>query len=493
MTYRLPRRPLLPAALAVAALLGVAAGPAHAQGRAASASAPSPAPAPAASIEAPSCSAAPAQQEGGRPRYDIAQVWTGVRTEMGAAMAPNGHLLVAYYDAERWLTLASLDPAKQQICRLRLPSRFAGWDAHNDISMAIGPDGSLHLVGNLHASKLFYAGGRADDLASVKPMPMTGQDEDKTTYPTFLRGPGDSLFFLYRSGGSGNGSWLVNRWQDGRWQRVQRIFADRDREGSASAYPAFAMAPDGTLHSVIVWRRTIDVASNYAVSYARSRDLRRWEGIATPPHAAPVGPDDIDRIETPGPRQGLMNNPRLVLAPDGTPVLLYPRQGADGKDAIVAARPQGNRWLVREIAHSARRTEVAGTGALSGMPSVGVVAEGWEADVTVNFPRQPRQVLRLDLRSLEAGAAPANARLAAPDQSRATPSDNASIALPQGLASARVGGQTVRQAGFDGPPQGRLSWFAQGAAGDRPRPCTTEAPLACNPPPSPLRWTPPAR
>ncbi|WP_207553723.1 BNR-4 repeat-containing protein, partial [Pseudoroseomonas deserti] len=239
--------------------------------------------------EAPACSPAPAQQVNGRATYELAQVWSGVRTEMGAARAPNGQLLVAYYDAERWLTVAALDPAKGQVCRLRLPSQFGGWDAHNDISMAVAADGSVHVVGNLHGDKLFYAAGRADDLSSVKPMPMVGRDEERVTYPTFIRTPENGLLFFYRNGASGRGTWLVNRWQGGQWQRGAEIFAGRDREGRLSAYPGFAMAPDGMLHVAIMWRRTGDVASNFAVSYARSRDFRRWEGFATAPHDGPVG------------------------------------------------------------------------------------------------------------------------------------------------------------------------------------------------------------
>ncbi|WP_159999686.1 BNR repeat-containing protein [Roseomonas sp. 18066] len=437
--------------------------------------------------EAPACSPAPPQQVNGRATYELAQVWSGVRTEMGAARAPSGQLLVAYYDAERWMTVAALDPARQQVCRIRLPSRFTGWDAHNDISMAVAPDGSLHIVGNLHGDKLFYAAGRADDLASVKPAPMVGRDEERVTYPTFLRTPDNTLLFFYRSGASGRGTWLVNRWQGGQWQRGAEIFAGRDREGRLSAYPDFAMAPDGTLHAAIVWRRTGDVATNFAVSYARSRDFRRWEGATVAPQEAPVGPDDIDRLDTPGPNKGLVNNPRLVLTPEGTPVVFFTRQGEGGNDAIFAARPEGRRWVLREVATSNRQTRVAGTGALPRLPSMGVEAEGWTARLAANLPGRPQQ-LEVDLRTLQARPAGDNRRMAA---SSVAPAGAGGISLPQGLASARVGQQRVLQHGFDGEEQGRLTWFAQGANGDRPRDCTPQAPAACQPPPSPLRWTAP--
>ncbi len=37
--------------------------------------------------------------------------------------------------------------------------------------------------------------------------------------------------------------------------------------------------PDGLFHVVWVWRDTPDRATNHHLSYARSRDLQRWETL----------------------------------------------------------------------------------------------------------------------------------------------------------------------------------------------------------------------
>ena len=41
---------------------------------------------------------------------------------------------------------------------------------------------------------------------------MTGKDEDDVTYPEFYRMPDGDLLFAYRSGASGRGNLVLNRY-----------------------------------------------------------------------------------------------------------------------------------------------------------------------------------------------------------------------------------------------------------------------------------------
>jgi hypothetical protein len=48
---------------------------------------------------------------------------------IGAAEPVKGKLLVTYYDADRWVTLASADAATGQVCRVRLEAASPGGTA----------------------------------------------------------------------------------------------------------------------------------------------------------------------------------------------------------------------------------------------------------------------------------------------------------------------------------------------------------------------------
>ena len=430
----------------------------------------------------PVCERTVIEQHGAVRTIKVGDIWTGTRTRPAAARLEDGRLLVAYYDAGRWVTLASVDSKSGDVCRLRLPSRFDGWDAHNDLVMALAPDGSVHLAGNAHASRLFYARGEAKNLSSVTVTPMTGHDEDQATYPTFLRSAGGGLLFFYRTGRSGAGTWLTNRWEQGQWHRIGSAFAGADQHASVSAYPSNVITDArGTSHMAVVWRRTPDVASNFAVGYAQTRDFRHWSGLFTPSALGPVRPEQIDTVDQPGEGAGLVNNVQLMLAPDGKPVLIYARYGKAGMDAIVAARPDGAGWMHREIAVSEHRSVVAGGGAMQGLPSISTADEHSHGLVDIYFPPNDRRRLDLNLTTLEVRAVERTVQ-------HSEPAAAPSIPIPPGLAHAARLGVTVRASGFDGPTEGRLLWFAQAPNHDRPLECTTETPQACAPPPSPLLW-----
>ncbi len=427
--------------------------------------------------------AAPTRTAGG---LQVDMVWSGVGTGIGAATARDGTHLFAYYDADRYLTLAAIDPAGR-ITRRRLASRFAGWDAHNAITMAIGPDDSLHIAGNMHASPMVYAHGpHAPDIASVRLSPMTGQNEASATYPHFLHDAKGNLLFMYRDGGSGNGTWLLNRWEGGAWTRVGSLFADHDDAGPISAYPTeFVRGPDGRFHVAVVWRRTPDVATNFALSYASTADFRSWQAGGRS-ITGPLSPETMATVDAPGENAGLVNNAALGLDGAGRPIILYTRYGEGGHNAIFAATPGANGWTTRAIATAPGRAQIAGRGSIPDLP-VAVFAgppRGSRLPVHIALPHGGDlhdRVLDTDRLALIAADAPhPHADDPVADALKAQTNGMADVALHDMPVPAATPGEVA----------GRLRWFAQKANGDRPRACTDDAPRACAPPPSPLLWFP---
>lgn len=429
----------------------------------------------------PRCQQAPVWRDHAARTIELGRIWSGVRTAVGALEVAPGVLLASFYDEGRRLVLVRADAQTGHVCEIRFDSVFSGWDAHNSIVMAQSLDGTVHIAGNAHASALFYASGRADDLSSFRADSLIGQDETNATYPTFLRSYQGHQLFIYRDGSSGKGTWLANVWRNGTWHRLGEIFASHDSEGRhVSAYPsAIVTDKDGINHVAIVWRRSRDVATNYRVTYARTHDFRSWSGMSGKPKVGPIGPEDGDIVEDTGMGRGLLNSARILLA-DDRPLIFYTRFSEDERDVLVVASP-GLSWIPLEIAQSDRATLIAGGGSIEQVPRFTVAPVLGGVNIVVKFVGHAHDSFRLNTETL-ARMQPLKAP--APVFSCDRQLD---IGPPPTLPDASVIRMEVRGGGDD--VVGQLCWYAQDHNRDRPRECTSEAPQACDPPASRLVWT----
>ena len=120
----------------------------------------------------------------------------------------------AYYDSLGYVTLAKrrLPAGPWQVqCT---PYRGNVRDAHNVISLMVDGAGYVHLSFDHHNNPLRYCRGKQPGSLELGELQlMTGQQEQKVSYPEFHRFPGGDLLFLYRDGGSGNGNLVLNRYR----------------------------------------------------------------------------------------------------------------------------------------------------------------------------------------------------------------------------------------------------------------------------------------
>ena len=160
----------------------------------------------------------------------------------------------------------------------RLPSTL-GWDSHNYLALAVDRAGQLHVSGNMHVAPLVYfRTTKPGDLSTLAEAPMTGEREQKVTYPVFLRDRLGRLIFRYRDGRSGSGDDLYNVLDEatGRWARLLPTPLT-DGQGRMNAYCTTPqLGPDGLFHLCWVWRDTPDCATNHDLSYAQPPDLVHW-------------------------------------------------------------------------------------------------------------------------------------------------------------------------------------------------------------------------
>lgn len=180
---------------------------------------------------------------------------------------------ICYYDADGYVVLGKRKIGTDQWTLHRTQYKGNVQDAHNVISMGIDGEGYLHLSFDHHGNPLNYCRSVAPhSLELGGKEPMTETDEADVTYPEFYPLAGGDLLFAYRSGASGRGNLVLNRYdlKSRQWVRVQDVLIDG--EDKRNAYWQLYVDEQGTIHLSWVWRETWHVETNHDLCYARSYD-----------------------------------------------------------------------------------------------------------------------------------------------------------------------------------------------------------------------------
>jgi beta-glucanase (GH16 family) len=197
---------------------------------------------------------------------------------------------VAYYDSAGYVTLGKrrLPAGPWQTQRTQYQGNVK--DAHNVISLMADGAGYLHLSFDHHNNPLRYCRSTAPGSLTMGALePMTGQQEQKVSYPELHRYPSGDLLFMYRDGGSGNGNLVLNRYdvKTKKWTRLHDVLIDG--EGQRNAYWQACIDPRGTIHVSWVWRESPNVASNHDMAYARSTDGgKTWQKSTGEAYKLPI-------------------------------------------------------------------------------------------------------------------------------------------------------------------------------------------------------------
>lgn len=410
----------------------------------------------------------------------VDDAWAGadIRYE---AVSVGPMVYVAYYDAERKLSVVRVDSGKRSVEKKVLDSVFTGWDAHNGITLAYDRNGYLHLAGNMHAEPLVYARTvRPNDFDSlVQTKQMVGNDESSVTYPKFFFNTQGDLLFSYRSGKSGDGVTLVNRFDGRRWSRLlsQPLFAAASKDEPVNAYPtAFTAGPDGYFHVAWVWRKTYQAETNFNVCYARSKDFMHWEDGRRRPLNLPITPTNAETVDTIPTGGGLLNNLRLGFDNAGQPIISYTKYDKEGNSQIYHARRRASGWQIVQATDWKYRWAFSGGGTLATeIYFGGVHQEGGSLVEDVSHKIYGQTRLAIDPSTLAAHSAPSASpsivRLpeTPQDKARATPS-------PFQPRSANIRPATL------GSVLGRVQWRSLPADNnDKPRSCESVGlPVGCS-------------
>nr|WP_294810495.1 BNR repeat-containing protein [uncultured Sphingomonas sp.] len=278
----------------------------------------------------------------------VDQVWAGHEVPF-ALVVTEERIYVGYYDAARQLSVASRPRGSSWWTYTKLPS-WVGWDSHNRIAMAVDAAGQLHVAANMHNDPLVYfRTSVAGDVRTLMRVPtmVDAAAERSMTYPMFLEDAAGRLIFKYRDGGSGRGREIYNVQDGAGWKRLTDAPLV-DGEGKSSAYfVGPVLGPDGWFHTTWVWRDTPDAATNHDLSYARSRDLVRWERSDGTPLPLPIRLGDAEVVD-PVPAHGGMINNNTVPGFDsaGRLVIAFHKYDAAGNTQMFVARREAKSWRV---------------------------------------------------------------------------------------------------------------------------------------------------
>ncbi|MDF2192301.1 BNR repeat-containing protein [Paraflavitalea sp. CAU 1676] len=226
--------------------------------------------------------AAPAQQP--VRTIPIAEGWASnsvntVIFRKNALVTHKNWQYTAFYNQEGFVVLGKRKQGTAQWQLKTTPYKGNVTDAHNTISLMVDGDGYLHLAWDHHNHPLRYCQSVAPgSLELTNKMPMTGQSEQRVSYPEFYQLPDGNLLFLYRDGQSGQGNLVINRYdrKTKQWTSLHHNLIDG--ESQRNAYWQACVDTKGILHVSWVWRESPDVASNHDLAYARSTDGgKTWE------------------------------------------------------------------------------------------------------------------------------------------------------------------------------------------------------------------------
>lgn len=302
--------------------------------------------------------------------------------------------IIAYYNINRLLSVAVKDLATG-LWKYWSTHSFVKWDSHNYIDLGVDASGMLHIAGNMHSSQLEYY---ILDIHSEYSKPLKvdylidENREQKITYPRFMKDVDGSLLFAYRDGLSGDGDFIVLRWDEKR--KVHRLLSEKpiiSGEGRRNAYidtNAPILGPDGRWHLVWVWRDTPDAETTHTVNYAISDDLIKWKSAQSESLPSPILHNEITVVDPVSEGHGLINNNvKVGFTAKKSPIIFYHKNDDKGSQQLWRAVLVNEKWEIASVSNWNFTWRFHGAGSLDfkiELDSPRTTSVGVSIDVRIN-------------------------------------------------------------------------------------------------------------
>lgn len=273
--------------------------------------------------------------------FDLGQAWSSntVNTVIfrhHGILTWGGYQYTAFYVDETTLRVVRRTLATNDIATHDIAGQYNLRDAHNSISLGIDRAGHLHISYDHHATKLRYRRSSQPNAIAewTDELGMTGANEDRVTYPTFiLPRAGHPLTMLYRDGGHNRGSARLKTYdeQTQSWtDRPTPILSGADQKPwTSNAYWNHpAIGSDGSLHLSFVWRTdTIgeqQLVNNVNIGYAWSPDNGlSWFTSRGLPCKLPLTQVNAETVWPVSPGSNLINQTGMALDSHNRPHIVF--------------------------------------------------------------------------------------------------------------------------------------------------------------------------
>ncbi|HNX87478.1 MAG TPA: BNR repeat-containing protein [Paludibacteraceae bacterium] len=272
---------------------------------------------------------------------------------------------IAFYDQDGFIVLGQrkITEKKWKFEKTRFTGNCA--DAHNVISIMADDDGYLHMSFDQHDRPLNYCRSlQPNSLKMGDKEQMTGNDENKVTYPEFYRLRNKNLLFVYRSGASGRGNMVMKTYnlKTKTWENMHSILIDG--QNRRNAYWQLFVDHAGTIHLSWVWRESPGVETNHDLCYARSLDNgKTWEKSNGEKYTLPITAESAEYAWKIPQKSELINQTSMTADSNGNPyIATYWRDSTTQVPQFRVVWFDGNKWKQQQVTNRSTPFSLSGGG-----------------------------------------------------------------------------------------------------------------------------------
>lgn len=288
-----------------------------------------------------------------------------------------GKQTTAFYVDAHTLRLVQRDVETNSVETYDLAGQYNLRDAHNSISLGVDRANHLHVCYDHHATQLRYRRSlQPNSIAGwTEELAMTGNAEDRITYPTFLQ-PHDvfPLTLLYRDGGHNRGTARLKSYDETaqKWMDLPLpvLSGSESKPWTSNAYWNHpAIGNDGSLHLSFVWRtHTLgkeERINNINVGYAFSPDSGiSWFSSKGRAYQLPITQVNVETVHPVSPGSNLINQCSMALDSCNRPHIVFYADDPNGIPQYQHLRYDGKQWHHQIVSQRTRAFNLQGGGTL---------------------------------------------------------------------------------------------------------------------------------
>jgi hypothetical protein len=295
-------------------------------------------------------------------QIELGEAWAGniVNTAIfrcHGLLTMNSYQFTAFYVDSNTLRIVQRSLTDDHIQSYDILGEYNLKDAHNSINLGADRDNFLHICYDHHGGNLRYR-------RTLKPMDindwseelsMTGKNEERVTYPTFIMPLSNSpLLILYRDGHWKRGvAYLkyyvedLKVWRDYSYPVLSG--ADQKPWTSSPYWNHPVMDEQGTLHLSFCWRtdyfNSDKLLSNINIDYAKSYDYgHHWYTSKNHPFNLPITQVNSETVCAIAPGQNLINQTSMTLDSKGHPHIIFYANDEDDITQYQHVWFDGRKW-----------------------------------------------------------------------------------------------------------------------------------------------------